>query len=398
MINILKYLRGYVQIKVWGFAPERFLNLCSNKNILLWDIKREGDTYYMCISLAGFRRLSQIARKTKTRVVILKRFGLPFLIPKVFARKVFLAGLFAACFFWFWSSFYVWEISVTGNQAITEDVFLTFLEEQGIHVGVRINKVDIEQLEKEIRREFSEITWTSARLSGTNLLISVKENDASPSSVKEAGVSDLYAEKDGVIVDMIVRAGVPKVKIGDTVLMGTLLISGSIPVYNEDATVRKYQYTNADADIYVERMQDVYEVLPFDYVKKVYTGQEKKKHFLEIAGKEFTVGGEVGFAYYDILCNKEELSPLKGLTLPFSFGSYIYREYQNVECVYSLEEAKTLLKEQYEGLINRLLKTGATVLSEEVRMDSEEGIWVLKGEVLLREKIGVSVPMEGTLE
>ncbi len=43
MIGILKFIRGYVQIKVWGFAPERFLNLCSNKNILLWDIRREGD-------------------------------------------------------------------------------------------------------------------------------------------------------------------------------------------------------------------------------------------------------------------------------------------------------------------------------------------------------------------
>ena len=394
MINILKYIRGYVQIKIWGFAPERFFNLCSNKNILLWDIKRDGDTYYMCISLAGFKKLKGIARKTRTRVVILKRYGLPFLIPKVLARKVFLAGLFAACFFWFWTSLYVWEISISGNQAITEDVFRDFLAEEGIRVGVKIRDIDIEQLEKDIRRQFPAITWTSAKLSGTKLIISVKENDAVLSAEKEEGYSDLYADKDGVIVSMIVRSGVPQVKIGDTVSMGMLLVSGSVPVYNEDTTIRKYQYTHSDADIFVERIQGIYEALPFDYVKKVYTGREKKKHFLEIAGREFTFGGRTGFACYDMVCDRKEVSPVDGLTLPFSFGTYVYREYQNVECSYTLEEAEKLLKERYATLLMHLEEKGTKVLSENIRMDTESGIWVLKGELTVREKIGAQIPIE----
>ena len=73
MINLLKFLRGYVRIRVWGFAPERFMNLCSSRNILLWDITKEKDVYEMCISLGGFRKLKGIARTTRTRVVILKR-------------------------------------------------------------------------------------------------------------------------------------------------------------------------------------------------------------------------------------------------------------------------------------------------------------------------------------
>ena len=39
-------------------------------------------------------------------------------------------------------------------------------------------ELNIEELEKEIRRAFPQVTWTSARLSGTKLLIEVKENDA----------------------------------------------------------------------------------------------------------------------------------------------------------------------------------------------------------------------------
>lgn len=393
MIGILKFIRGYVEIKVWGFAPERFLNLCSNKNILLWNIKRDGEIYYMCISLAGFRKLRPIVRKTKTRVVILKRYGLPFLIPKVFARKFFIAGLLAACFFWFWSSLYVWEIALEGNQTITEDVFYDFLEENGIKVGIKSSKVDIELLEKNIRREFAEVTWTSAKLSGTSLIISVKENDAVLSPVKEQMKADLYAEKEGVVVSMIVRSGIPAVKIGDTVEMGSLLVSGRVPVYNEDAIIRKFQYTRADADIYVERMEPVYEVLPFYYINKVYTGREEKKYYLEAFGREFVFGRQAGFTDWDVITEKKEISPLKGLTLPFSFGSYLYREYQNVECSYTLKEAETLLSEKYAAFLADLEEKGVQIIEKNVKIDTGSGIWFLQGEVKVREKIGAEVPI-----
>ena len=58
MVEFLKYLRGYLRIRVSGFSPERFMNLCSNKGILLWKIVKEGDVYYMNINLKGFRALA----------------------------------------------------------------------------------------------------------------------------------------------------------------------------------------------------------------------------------------------------------------------------------------------------------------------------------------------------
>ena len=81
MTEWLKRLRGYVKIRVWGFAPQRFINLCSNKGILLWNIEKQDDVYIMCVSLESFYRLRSIARKTKVRVVISERYGLPFFLP-----------------------------------------------------------------------------------------------------------------------------------------------------------------------------------------------------------------------------------------------------------------------------------------------------------------------------
>ena len=76
MIQIIRYIKGYLAIRVFGFSPERFMNLCSHHNIFLWDVENHGDYYAMKISLKGFYRLRGITRKTGTRVVITRRYGL----------------------------------------------------------------------------------------------------------------------------------------------------------------------------------------------------------------------------------------------------------------------------------------------------------------------------------
>ena len=146
MTEWVKRLQGYVKIRVWGFAPQRFINLCSNKGILLWNIEKQEDVYTMCIGLRSFYELRPIARKTKVRVVISERYGLPFFVPGMLRRKAFLAGLFLAVAFWLISSLFVWDIQVTGNYQVTDDVFYSFLEQEGIHTGMRRSELNIGEL------------------------------------------------------------------------------------------------------------------------------------------------------------------------------------------------------------------------------------------------------------
>ena len=110
MIAFVKYFRGYVRIRVMGFSPERFMNLCCNKGIVLWNIERKDDDYEMNIHLKAFLTLRPIVRKTGTRVAVLQRYGFPFFLPKMLKRKVFLVGLLLAIVFWLYSSVYIWDI------------------------------------------------------------------------------------------------------------------------------------------------------------------------------------------------------------------------------------------------------------------------------------------------
>ena len=82
-IIFLNNIMGYVNIKVESYFIERFINICISKKIFLWNIKRKKSTIlYANISIKDYKRLKEIVRKTKSKVKIENKKGLPFIIHK----------------------------------------------------------------------------------------------------------------------------------------------------------------------------------------------------------------------------------------------------------------------------------------------------------------------------
>ena len=365
MTEWVKRLQGYVKIRVWGFAPQRFINLCSNKGILLWNIEKQEDVYTMCIGLRSFYELRPIARKTKVRVVISERYGLPFFVPGMLRRKAFLAGLFLAVAFWLISSLFVWDIQVTGNYQVTDDVFYSFLEQEGIHTGMRRSELNIGELEKQIRRKFSQVTWTSGRLDGTRLVIEVKENDMS--------------------VPEVVRCGVPKVSIGSEVAKGDILVEGRIPIYAEDGTVREYRPVTPDADIVLEHTGTFQAYLPADYIRKKYTGRQKTFYFIHFGDREWKPEKKMDFLQYDSVLEACPVKALEYLQIPCMVGRITYREYQKTEYYYTVSEAETVLQKKIMDFLETLDEKGVQIISKDVKIETKRAGWTAHGELLLRE-------------
>lgn len=391
MIRVLRYLKGYVKIKIWGFAPERFLNLCSRRNIMLWEIQKEKDTYLLYISLSGFWSLREIARKTKTRVVILKRYGLPFFLSKIRERSIFLTGAFFAFLAWFLSGLFIWNIQVEGNYKITDNQIRKYLKTQGISETIPKKNVNIEEIEKSLREQFQEFTWVSVKIDGTDLYISIKENDLTNYAAVEERCMDLWAEKDGMITSMIVKKGVAQVKPGDMVSENMLLVSGEIPVYNDDETIRKYLYTAAEADIFVKRTVCYEDKLPPSYIRKVYTGRTSEKVVCHLWGNELTLGKGNTYRYYDTTYENKSITLWKGITLPIRFGVYHNREYYNMECRYTLKDAENILAKRYRKYVENLENEGGSMISGNVYMDFKDGYWTYQGEIEVEEKIGIQI-------
>lgn len=393
MIKLIKYSKGYVKIKVWGYSPERFMNLCSNRNILIWDVQHGKDCYIMNISIKGFFELKPILRKTRTKVAILKRYGLPFLIPKMKKRFIFICGIIGCILFLILMSNNLWAIEVVGNYTITTDKFMDFLKENEINYGMRKRAIDIEQLEKEIRLQFDIVTWTSVKLEGTKLCVQIKENALlKKEREKIFEVSNLIAEKEGTIVNMITRNGVPNVKVGAEIKKGDLLVSGKIPILGEDSAVRGYQYCNADADIYLQCIYPYYDKLRIEHTEKQFTGKEQKIFFIELFGKHLQLPHKkITYANYDIFTNKKQLKILDNFYLPIFTGSEIIREYSDVSKRYTKEEGKNILNENFMKFIADLKEKGVQIIQKDVKIETGKDLMVVSGKILVVELTGKSV-------
>lgn len=397
MLQFVRFIKGYLVIRVTGSAPERFINLCSNHHILLWDIEIRKDFYRMKIGFRDFYRIKGFTRKTGTRVVVTERFGLPFLSGKLWKRRIFLAGVAGSFLFWLLMSMRIWTVDIQGNYYITDDVFMDFLAENEIRHGMKKEELAIEELEKAIRTRFNMVTWTSVKLKGSRLVIQIKENELygqeSTDGREEQPIQngrDLVADTDGVITSIITRSGVPLVTAGSEVKKGDVLVEGAVPILAEDGSVKRYEFCEADADILIQCRKKAVEELPLFYNEKNYSGRSKTRKFAELAGHRFLLGFPVkSYEEYDILEDKKQLILFGGLELPVFFGKEEIREYTGIQKNYTDEQVKEIFLQKINKILQSLEEKGVQIIEKDVTIKKEQKKWRLEVTLSLVEKTGL---------
>ncbi len=398
MVGLINWLKGYLRIRISGLAVERFMNLCGNKDLLLWEICRCEGYCEMYISLQAFRQLRPIVRKTHTKVVILQRYGLPFFVSNLNKRKVFLFGGIFAVWFWQISGNFIWQIEISGNYQITTEQLSDYLEEQQIHIGMLKKQLDIEALEKDIRIAFPEIIWSSGKIDGTSFLLAVKEGNGLEVVPAEEVTEqhDLVAHVDGEIASIIVRSGVPLVKQGDMVTKDTVLVEGKVPVNNDDGTVREYLYLKADADIYIRHSLAYEDTLQGKYIEKSYTGRSKVVPYVRIGESELTLRRNPSYLVYDTVIQESTHQLFKDLKIPLIWGTYTHREYLNMESLYTEQEASLILEKKFLQFLTTLSEKGVQIIEKDVKIIENNGVWTAAGEIIVAEPVDTWVQVENT--
>jgi len=390
LTNLLKFIKGYVVIRLSGYAPERFFNLCSRHQIVLWGIKSSGMDYEMCVSIGGFRRLRPLVRKTRTKVVILERHGLPFVLFRYRHRKLFAVGAISGLVLLYLLSLFIWNIHVEGNLSLSDQVILDYLEEEQIVHGMAKKDVHGEQIEEKLREHFPEITWTSAEVKGTRLIIHIQENeDVVLETIPKDEPADLVAADSGMIVSMIVRSGTPKVFVGMEVKKGDLLVSSRVEILNDAGQVSNRYYVHADADILIQKKETYRNSFSMQYEKKVYTGRKKTSLFLMLGNRrlDFGLPGQK-FEQADNITSEIPLKITENFYLPLVFGKNMAQEYLPAQAIYSKEEATMRAKEELSLYFEKLSAKGLQIMENNVKIDTNEEQCTAFGDYIVEKPAG----------
>lgn len=390
--SFIRYLRGYVKIRVEGYSPERFLNLCCFHHIFIWELVPAGNAYEMYMSLSGFRKIRPFTRKTHTKAVILKRCGFPFFLKRYEKRKLFFISLLLCAALLKVYSLFIWDIHFEGNQKWPDETLSEFLDSKGVAPFMLKSRVSCADIVKDIRKEYNDIVWVSASIDGSRLKVQIKENEDTfkeeTDVSQEEHPTDLVAETDGVITEIVTRSGVPQVHVGDTVKAGDILVSGRIEVKNDSGEVVGYQYQKSDADVFADTQIEYSESMPLTWQDKVYDGRKRYKWYVRLFDWTISAGTvKSSFEHSELASSETQLKIGENFYLPVSFGFERAKSYDFQEKEYTQDEIREKLSLNFRRFCDELEEKGIQIRENSVKIHIGADSASASGSVYLNQRI-----------
>ena len=332
---IYMFFAGIVTITVEGFFIERFLNICRNKKIFLEDLHREKSTYIKVkILKSDFREVKHIAKKTKCKVKIAKKSGMPFLINRYRKRNVFAVAIIVIAIFIFIITKFIWNIEINGNETVSTEEIMQMLEEYGIKEGKLKSSINTQKISNLIRLKSDKFSWIGIAIKGTNAIITVEEVVKMPEMIDKNEICNIVASEDAIISKIVVQSGTARVNVGDEVKKGDLLVEGVM-----EGTFSGARKVHAEASVFGKILYSKERKEYFVQNEKIKTGNKEEK--IEICINNFKINFNKGvskFEKYDTITTNKKLKIFSDFYFPISFKKHTNFEYENVQKNYSNQQ------------------------------------------------------------
>ena len=383
--KILEYVSGYVNIVIEGYYIEQFINICNNKQIDLWNIKKENSIkVYASVCITDFKKLKQICKKTKCKIKIQSKKGLPFIIKKYKKRKFFFIFLLLIILTIIILSNFIWNIEIESDADISKEEILELAQSEGLEIGKRKGAIDTKAVINKIRLERDDISWVGIEIDGTNATIKLVKADEKPEIINDDEYCNIVADKNAMILKVSAQNGTPLVKEGDIVTNGDVIVAG----WMEGKYTGK-QYVHAQAEIQAKVWYTTTEKVYLQETKKVETGEAKSSYSVKINNFQINLPKSLPkFQKYDTIEENKKLKLFSNFYLPFELVKYTYKEYKEEQVVHSIEEAKQIgIDRAKESLQEKI--DGKEILDKQVKVRTEKDYIEVEVTYEVKENIGI---------
>ncbi len=279
MLNLLRFIVGYVQFSVKGGFTERFLSLCASAGIKLWGFKYTNEAIIVCARRSAFKKLRKYRRMSHVKIKIIARQGLCEVIRRYKLRVGLAVGAAVFFAFFFAMAQFIWTIDISGNSRLTNDDVLYTLERCGITSGMKKNGFDPNTAVSHLYLQNSDIAWVALNIKGTTLYVELRERIYPPDMLPQQRPCNVISAYTGQVVRMYVYDGKPTVRTGDAVIPGQLLVSGIVE--DREGAVR---YTHARASVIGAARIEKQVTIGYSQVKTVKSEDEKVRYEFGVLG------------------------------------------------------------------------------------------------------------------
>lgn len=181
----------------------------------------------ICIPYFKRKRYERALRKIEYERI--EEGGLPVILFNMRHRVGIFTALALVVFVYIFSSLFIWDIRIDGNEKVPDGVILKELSDVGFCVGARWGAKTQSEAEWALLDASDNVGWININRRGSVAYVTVKEKTLYTPDKESVAFSNIVAAQDCIIEQITVKSGVAAVKAGDTVKAGDLLISGVLP-------------------------------------------------------------------------------------------------------------------------------------------------------------------------
>ncbi len=367
--KIINYIYGYLRIVVEGYYIERFINICRNRNYMMWNIKKVNDiNIALNIEIKHFREICKIAKNTQCKIFIKSKKGLPFLLNKYKKRKLFALFLILVLGIIFLSSNFVWNIEIIEENGLIIENIMEDIQEAGLKIGTLKNDVDTKDIINKVRLERDDIAWIGIELKGTNAIVRLVKADEKPEIVDENEYCNIVSNKNGVITKINAQDGTANVKVGDTVSVGDVLINGWM-----EGKYTGIRYVHAKGEIEARVWYTMNKTIPYKATEKQHTGNVETNYGIKINNFKINFPKGVSkFEFYDTIETENKIKLFSNFYLPISVVKTTNEEYEEVQKTYSMEEAKKIGIQEIEEELEKQIENKENIVNKNINTYENE--------------------------
>lgn len=225
MKKIIFEFKHNKKYKIKGVNLEKcFNNLIKNKIKLKNIIKNQDNTAEFYINYKNDKVLKQNLNKFNITILEEKDFGVQYFFRNLFFRVGLISACIISLIFLFISQMFIFKIEIYGNDKLSKTEIISELEKLGVNSFTPKSSLNLSKLESELLENMPEISLVSIITKGNSLILNLQEKVINDEYQNVGNFEALKATASGRIKSINLKQGTLKVKVGDIVKEGDILV------------------------------------------------------------------------------------------------------------------------------------------------------------------------------
>lgn len=367
---LISYIMGYLGLTIEGYYIERFINMCRSNKITIWHLKRKKDVQLdFRVGIHDFKEVCKIAKKTRCKIKIKSKRGLPFLLHRYKKRKIFLILLLALVLLTMLSSNFVWNVDIQEENGQELENIAKDIKEAGLKTGEWKAKIDTKEIINKIRLQRKDIAWMGIELKGTNAIVRAVKANEKPEIIDDEEYCSIVSDKIGIITKINAQTGTANVKVGDTVNLGETLINGWM-----EGKYTGIRYVHAKGEIEAKVWHTKYKNISYEATERQETGKVEEQYAIKFNNFKINLHKGVSkFEIYDTIETENKMKLFSDFYLPISILKTTHKEIEEKQKNYEMEEAKNLGIQQLQEELDNEIEEKESIVGKNINTYEKDG-------------------------